>query len=358
MFSGGPQQANTRPFCPFLGCRRDLTVCLEYPRRSEPQKAPPRLAERQLLDITSRADNSLLSNGGNHGRPVRREAVPDLRVEGPTPTDQIPARPLAPPSTAQRHHQKSSSAPNAIRTIWPTPGGIYDPARIDQPRAPQRERYKEKPLPPPPFPPIRSKYRPTAASLAPTSSAPATSAPPPTSLNASIAARHQQLYSQQQQLQHPRRGPAAASTTTATKKKTTTTSSSSLSTSVPTTTTTTTPFSSKPTASAVHPPPPPPTDVRERPPPGKKRPPQPPQQPQPRPRPRPRSSSTPALGDILAWKTPEERARFEREMREHGNDADLFLDIIDLYREKKRKKKEKKKKKKMKERSEGKNRQY
>jgi hypothetical protein len=34
---------------------------------------------------------------------------------------------------------------------------------------------------------------------------------------------------------------------------------------------------------------------------------------------------------LLAWKTPQEVEKFERERREKGDDADLFMDIIGEY---------------------------
>ncbi|KAL2258376.1 hypothetical protein VTK26DRAFT_8334 [Humicola hyalothermophila] len=35
--------------------------------------------------------------------------------------------------------------------------------------------------------------------------------------------------------------------------------------------------------------------------------------------------------DVLAWKRPQERKMFERQLQRKGDDADLFLDIIDQY---------------------------
>lgn len=48
---------------------------------------------------------------------------------------------------------------------------------------------------------------------------------------------------------------------------------------------------------------------------------------------RPSSSSLRRVDDsvFLAWKKPEELAKFEREVREKGESADLFMDIIGQY---------------------------
>jgi hypothetical protein len=37
------------------------------------------------------------------------------------------------------------------------------------------------------------------------------------------------------------------------------------------------------------------------------------------------------LDAVLAWKTPEQKAQLEKEMKEKGDDADLYMDIIDQY---------------------------
>jgi potassium/chloride transporter 9 len=184
--------------CPYLDCRRDLKVCLQYPNRREATKAPPRLAQRAFLDTRPRGNlkgNGLQPRvavrGGNNGQ--GRQAIPSLSVEAPTPTDeQKPLTHRAPPPPQQQ--RKSPSPSNTIRTIWPSPLGIYYPTQANQPPTPERLRYMEKPLPPPPTPPAPSP--PTRSERRPPPPPPPPPRFPPTTLTESIAERHRRLYQQ------------------------------------------------------------------------------------------------------------------------------------------------------------------
>ncbi|KAK3899502.1 hypothetical protein C8A05DRAFT_18075, partial [Staphylotrichum tortipilum] len=211
--------------CPFQDCKRDLTVCLDYPNRREVEKAPPRLVERSFLDIRPRAkDNG--ERGVGLGLTLR-QPVPSLTVKAPTPIDDLrpsarAARRHAPspslfPAPLQRH--KSPSPSTTIRTIWPSSQGFYDAARLDQPPTPVRQKYMNKPLPPPPAPatpppppPARSERRPPPPPTPPTPSSPQQDIPPTpptaTSLSDSIAARHRQLYNQPHTPSHITTSPA------------------------------------------------------------------------------------------------------------------------------------------------------
>ncbi|KAK4044768.1 hypothetical protein C8A01DRAFT_30948 [Parachaetomium inaequale] len=341
--------------CPYLDCRRDLRVCQQYPNRREAEKAPPRLAQRAFLDISTRP-------GGNARGLTRRPSIPNLRVEVPTPTDekQPPARhgaPSPPPPSSSQQRHNSPSLSNTIRTIWPSPLGIYDPSHLEptQPLTPSaRPCYlEEKPLPPPPLPPIRSDRRRPPPPPPPFS-------PPFSPSSSTISERHQQLYTPisnkhiTSQLRTP--PPSLSSTPPVTSTPSPLSSNASISTSSSSTRnprTANSPASSPPPSHTITtqgpgvPPsrfavqqhfPPPPSSFpgegrggdrggdmvkerggeRERET-GRGR------------RRRPSSSHKVDDADFLAWKTPAERKRFETEVRERGDDADLFMDIIGQY---------------------------
>ncbi|KAK4238711.1 hypothetical protein C8A03DRAFT_14847 [Achaetomium macrosporum] len=277
--------------------------------RKEAKKAPPRLGQRPFLEIGQRGERTRATT---HRGLTRHEAIPNLRVEAPTPTDAekpvgFPQAALPPPPLSQRRllpqqSRKSPSPSNTVRTIWPSPLGIYDPKRIEQPSpTPEREKYSEKPLPAPPAPPTRSQRRPAPAPL------------PATPISASISERHQQLYRQQHQQQH---------IASQMKIKTTSTPGSSLSSSPlskGSSTSTSTPSRKSPSPSPhIHIPASRFRDVNNE---GLKS----------------RPGRSPSLkvsdddADFLAWKKPAERARSEREVREKGDSADLFLEIIEQY---------------------------
>ncbi|KAK4127542.1 hypothetical protein N657DRAFT_678134 [Parathielavia appendiculata] len=188
-------------FCPYPDCKRDLRKCLEYPNRREVEKAPPRLRQRTYSYAQPGADVRTMDQGMS-----TRQPVPSLTVEAPTPIeDQLSTRLGAPPSppsaSVSARRQRSPSPYRELRTICPTPSGFYDLGQPIQPSTLERQKYIDKPLPPPPIPPARSERRP------PPPPPPHLSLPhlsPPTSLYESISARHQQLYrpSQQQQQQY------------------------------------------------------------------------------------------------------------------------------------------------------------
>ena len=289
--------------CPYLDCKRDLRACLQYPNRREAEEAPPRLAERPILGAQPtrpRGDMRVAGQGA-----ILRKAVPSFTVEAPTPIDEdrkstshAPPPSPSPPPRAPRRRTKSPSPSNTIRTIWPSPLGIYDSSKVDQPSTPERKKYMDKPLPAPPTPPTRSGRRP------PPPSPPS----PPTTLSESISDRHQQLYSPQHLTFQSRTPPLSLSSTPVASPSPLSRSS----------------MASRKTNSVS-----------------------------PSPSPRRRASSfrgsvtsAPGQGsrpartasfrigddaDFLAWKKPEDLAKFKKDIREKGNDADLFMDIIDQY---------------------------
>ncbi|KAK4155460.1 hypothetical protein C8A00DRAFT_31698 [Chaetomidium leptoderma] len=279
--------------CPYLDCERDLRICLEYPNRREIKKAPPRLAQRPFLDTRPRGVASGMAQGVG-----LRQPVPSLTVEAPTPTEE--QRSARPP---QRH--RSPSPCHTVRTIWPSPLGIYNPTETSQSSTPERQKYMEKPLPPPP---------------------PSPPPPPPITHPAPISERHQQLYKQQRQQHH-----IASQLRTSSPSPLSRSNSTSRSTSRHRPTTPpAVPSSPAPRRGGA-----PPSRLRE-------------QQSsfsfsssssstasktaERRGR---RASSSLKVDDanFLAWKKPEERARFEREVRERGGYGDLFMDIIGQYEE-------------------------
>lgn len=301
--------------CPYLDCKRDLRICLAYPNRTEMEKAPPRLAERALLTVRRMAPKGDLR--GVARRLADHRAVPSLAVEAPTPIDEPkPARrriPSSPPPRKRQPRPKSPSPSSTIRTIWPSPSGIYDPARVNQPSTPEPQKYMDKPLPAPPTPPSRSERRPPP---------PATPPSPPSTLSDSISDRHQQLYKQPQPhiasqlLKTP--PPSLSSSTPAAPPPSPRSSGSAASRG-----TNNTPPSRSPRLLPTS---------RYRgggaPPPGTR------QEGNNRRAARSSSASSSLRVDdsaFLAWKKPEERARFEREIQEKGDNADLFMDIIGQY---------------------------
>ncbi|KAK3308140.1 uncharacterized protein B0T15DRAFT_98998 [Chaetomium strumarium] len=190
--------------------------------RKEAKRAPPRLAQRAFLG-TGRGNER--TEASTHRGMTRREAIPSLTVEAPTPTAgqrpvgfPQPTRPPPPLSQrrllAQQPRHKTPSPSHTARTVWPSPLGIiYDPRRMQQPPTPEREKYSEKPLPAPPTPPpppSRSQRRPA----------------PATPISASISQRHQQLYQQQQHIASQMKATTATTTTTTNTTSTTTPASS------------------------------------------------------------------------------------------------------------------------------------
>ncbi|KAK4104874.1 hypothetical protein N658DRAFT_192000 [Parathielavia hyrcaniae] len=179
-------------FCPYPDCKRDLRRCLEFPNRREVEKAPPRLAQRALFYAQPGADARTTMDQGT----TTRQPVPSLTVEAPTPVDdRLSARlgarpPPPPPPSVSARRQRSPSPYRELRTIYPTPLGFYNPGQPNQPPTPKRQRYTDKPLPPPPIPPARSERRPPP---------PPPPLSPSTSLSESISTRHQQLYRPSQQ---------------------------------------------------------------------------------------------------------------------------------------------------------------
>ena len=288
--------------CPYLDCKRDLKASLQYPNRRVAEKAPPRLTERPILGVQP---TRLGGNMRAHGQEASsRKAVPSFTVEAPTPIDERRittnyAPPPSPPPRAPQRRTKSPSPSNTIRTIWPSPLGIYDSGKVDQPSTPERKKYMDKPLPPPPTPPTRSEQRP------PPPSPPS----PPTTLSESISDRHQQLYNPQHTTSQLRTPPLSISSTPAASPSPLSRSSmashktNSVSPSSP---------SPHPRASSFR------SSVTSAP--GQESKPV-----------RPASFRIGDDADFLAWKRPEDLARFKKNIREKGNDADLFMEIIDQY---------------------------
>ncbi|KAL2129794.1 hypothetical protein VTI74DRAFT_7285 [Chaetomium olivicolor] len=208
--------------CPYQDCKRDSDICLKYPNRVEAKEAPPRLAERPFLNIQPKRELTRFSQGightgsspawrgsaisqiqrdaqeddSNKTGAIQRKAVPSLTVEAPTPVEDHASnrgRSPRPPRSPISRRPKSSSPPNTVRTIWPSPLGIYEPSQLCQPPKSETDKYKEKPLPMPPTPPNRSAKRPAPLpSLVSVWASPILAPVPPVS--ASISERHRQLY--------------------------------------------------------------------------------------------------------------------------------------------------------------------
>ncbi len=291
--------------CPYLDCKRDLKACLQYPNRRVAEKAPPRLAERPVLGVQParpRSDIRVVRQGI-----TLRKAVPSFTVEAPTPIDEqrtttSQAPPPSPPPRAPERPQRRTKSPSpsdTIRTIWPSPLGIYDSTKTAQPSTPERKKYMDKPLPAPPTPPTRSERRP------PPPSPPS----PPTTLSVSISDRHQQLYRHQHTTSQLKTPPLSLSSSPAASPSPLSRSSmasrktNSVSPSSP---------SPHPRASSFR------SSVTSAPGQGSKP-------------ARPASFRIGDDADFLAWKKPEDLAKFKRDVREKGCDADLFMEIIDQY---------------------------
>ncbi|KAL2025070.1 hypothetical protein VTK56DRAFT_72 [Thermocarpiscus australiensis] len=286
--------------CPYFDCKRDLSRFLEDPNRWEQQKPPPPLKDRSFLDIRPRNDASRdgqainrrqtepagrvqpaapmkpQASEDNHTRreASRRKAAPDLRVETLRHTG------AGEPSGQARSRSSSPSSTASVRTVWPSPVGASEWVPPSRPVRPDKSKEKAKETAPS-TPRSPTKLTKRAAQLSLTASSP------------SIREWFSRRRGTSQQMESP---PPSSSTPP------------------------TAPSSPMPSGSATAantPPtlPVPTSKFRDYP--GQ----------------RPRRTSPLPVADIdfLRWKSPEELAAFEREKREKGDDADLFMEIFEQY---------------------------
>ncbi|EAQ85974.1 hypothetical protein CHGG_07227 [Chaetomium globosum CBS 148.51] len=93
--------------CPYLDCQKDFSLYLEYTNRREAPKAPPRLAQRALVD-TSAQEKEDIERVGQGCRPI----VPNFRAETGTPPKD-PKDPKDPKEQRRllRHHTPQRPSP-------------------------------------------------------------------------------------------------------------------------------------------------------------------------------------------------------------------------------------------------------
>ncbi|KAL2141334.1 hypothetical protein VTI28DRAFT_2515 [Corynascus sepedonium] len=337
--------------CPFVGCNKDLRPCLKYPNRSDTPKAPPRLAQRIFLDISVRQHNNdrVLSRLLNY-----RRSIPDLKIEAATPTAEQQRQvrhgaAFSSPSFQQRSifpsPSSTSSSSSTIRTIWPSPLGIYEPNEAN-PSSSSNKRLDalEKPLPAPP--PSLTRAEKLKPPLTPPHPAQQTQT---VTISSSISERHRQLcrpHRCQRNIAPKVQTPPSSISSVPSFVSPSSLSLSSISSAASSNADTTQRKTQKQISPASSPPSPhggstpmciahPDTRGRQE---------QNQKQiqwkgsykPCPRQRRQHRSSLSDSLRDVdlLAWKTLEERARFEKEYKESGaENADLLMEIIEVYEE-------------------------
>lgn len=266
--------------CPNPHCKRDLSVCLQYPTRRDHQRAPPRLADRPLINFPPRSD---ASRGV-----VRRKAVDGLRSG--TPSSQLLPIPRPSPSKSLPSPMPLLLTADATRTTWPSPYEFRDVIQhgLDSGR--------DKPLPSPPQLPARSDRRAAAAAAAAA----------PAMVRSGSAPGQQHSFPRQHVASQMKTGSSSLSPSWAPNASSSLTSSH--------------------TRNASSPPQVPPPTSRYRGLISSQE-----QGTRGASQPAPRSDSKMDEVDFLGWKKPEERKMFQRQAQRKGDDADLFMDIIEQY---------------------------